>query len=234
MRLLVSVFLSILLAQAAAAQTPAPGAIDPAELRALAANYELANADGDRKCKIALDQKPAGSAFTLVYDRPACTKLFGFLGEVTAWAPGPAGSIKFVRANGRLVAEFTEGVGGIYEAIREGDAVYFLANLQFVDPKEFAQPADLVGNWNIARPTGTAVCQLVFTDQPSQDEGFQLSVQPGCDATLLRFDPASWRLERGDVVLQSKQGERLRFGKQEGGDWAKVPELPRPLVMKRP
>ena len=234
MRLLVSFFLSILLAQAAAAQMPAPGAVDPAELRALAANYELANADGDRKCKIALDQKPAGSAFTLVYDRPACTKLFGFLAEVAAWTPGPAGSIKFVRANGRLVAEFTEGVGGVYEAIREGDAVYFLANLQFVDPKEFAQPEDLVGNWNIARPTGTAVCQLVFTDQPSDDEGFKLSVQPGCDATILRFDPASWRLERGDVVLQSKQGERLRFGKQEGGDWAKVPELPRPLVMKRP
>ncbi|HEY8267336.1 MAG TPA: protease inhibitor Inh/omp19 family protein [Xanthobacteraceae bacterium] len=234
MRLLVSAFLSILLAQAAAAQSPAPRAVDPAELRALAANYELANADGNRKCKITLDQKPAGGAFTLLYDRPECIKLFGFLGEVTAWAPGPAGSIKFVRANGRMVAEFTEGVGGVYEAIREGDAVYFLANLQFVDPKEFAQPADLIGNWNIARPTGTATCQLVFTDQPSDDEGFKLSVQPGCDATLLRFDPASWRLERGDVVLQSKQGERLRFGKQEGGDWAKVPELPTPLVMKRP
>jgi len=234
MRLLVSSLLSILLAQAVAAQPPAPGAVDLAELRALAANYELANADGDRKCKITLDQKPAGSAFTLVYDRPECIKLFGFLGEVTAWAPGPAGSIKFVRANGRMVAEFTEGVGGVYEAIREGDAVYFLANLQFVDPKEFAQPADMIGNWNISRPNGTTVCQLVFTDQPSQDEGFQLSVQPDCDATLLRFDPASWRLERGDVVLQSKQGERLRFGKQEGGDWAKVPELPRPLVMARP
>lgn len=234
MRLLVSAFLSILFAQAAAGQSPAPGTVDPAELRALVANYELANADGDRKCKITLDLRPAGSAFTLVYDSPACIKLFGFLGEVTAWTPGPAGSIKFVRANGRLVAEFTEGVGGVYEAIREGDAVYFLANLQFVDPKEFAQPADLIGNWNIARPNGTTICRLVFTDQPSQDEGFQISVQPGCDATLLRFDPASWRLERGDVVLQSKQGERLRFGKQEGGDWAKVPELPRPLMMKRP
>ena len=85
MRLLVSAFLTILLAQAAAAQTPAPGAVDPAELRALAANYELANADGDRKCKITLDQKPAGGAFTLVYDRPACIKLFGFLAEVAAW-----------------------------------------------------------------------------------------------------------------------------------------------------
>ena len=234
MRLLVSAFLSILLAQAAAAQSPAPVAVDPAEMRALAANYELANADGNRKCKISLDQKPAGTAFTLVFDRAECIKLFGFLGEVSAWTPGPAGSIKFVRANGRLVAEFTEGVGGVYEAIREGDAVYFLANLQFVDPKEFAQPADLVGNWNISRPNGTTVCQLVFTDQSSQDEGFQLSVQPGCDATLLRFAPASWRLERGDVVLQSKQGERLRFGKQEGGGWVKVPELPRPLTMTRP
>ena len=93
-----------------------------------------------------------------------------------------------MRPNGRLVADFTQGVGGVYEAIREGDAVYFLANLQFVDPKEFAQPADLIGNWIISRPTGNAACQLVFTDQPSQDEGFQLSVR-----TRLRRHAAALR-----------------------------------------
>ncbi len=235
MRWSVSALLLIALIPAAAAQAPSPAPkVDPADLRALAANYELANADGDRKCPITLEQKPAGPGYVLVYDRPVCTKLFGFLSQVTAWLPGVGGSIRFVRADGRTIAEFTEGVGGQYEAIREGDAVYFLANLQFVDPKEFAQPADLVGIWNLSRPGGPPICQLEFSDQPSGDEGFQLKLQPGCDESLTRFDQVSWRIDRGDVVLQSKQGERLRFGKQEGGGWAKVPELPRPLVMSRP
>jgi len=233
MRAIVSWFLFLALTQAAAAQqTPSP-AVDPADLRALSANYELSNADGDRKCPMTLDQKPVGPGFTLVYDRPACMKLFGFLEEVVAWRPGPAGSIRFVRQDSRTVAEFTEGVGGEYEAIREGDAVYFLANLQFVDPKELAQPAELVGDWNVSRPGGAPICRLHFSDQPSKDEGYLLQVEPGCDPSIADFG-ASWRLDRGDVVLQSAAGDKLRFGKQEGGDWAKVPERPGPLVMTRP
>jgi hypothetical protein len=35
-------------------------------------------------------------------------------------------------------------------------------------------------------------------------------------------------------VLQSQAGDKLRFGKQEAGGWAKVPERPGPLVMTRP
>jgi hypothetical protein len=61
-----------------------------------------------------------------------------------------------------------------------------------------------------------------------------LLVEPGCDASIASFAPVSWRIERGDVVLQSKAGDKLRFGKQEGGGWAKVPERPGPMVMVRP
>jgi hypothetical protein len=231
---IVASFLSVAFACAASAQAPSPPPkVDPADLRALAANYELTNAAGDRKCPMTLDQKPAGVGFTLIYDKPVCTGLFAFLGQVTAWLPGVAGAIRFVRADGRTVAEFTEGVGGQYEAIREGDAVYFLANLQFVDPKEFAQPADIVGVWNLSRPGGQPICQVEFSDQPSGDEGYQLKLKPGCDETLVRFGPVSWRIDRGDVVLQSRSGEKLRFGRQEGGGWAKVPERPGPLVMTK-
>jgi hypothetical protein len=57
MRAIVSWFSFLALTLAAAAQQ-APGAlVDPAELRALAANYELANAEGDRKCPIALSSR---------------------------------------------------------------------------------------------------------------------------------------------------------------------------------
>ncbi len=234
------VFLRRLLAAAlfAAAVTSAmaqqAGKPDPEAVRALAANYELANADGDRKCPMTLDAKAAGPVLALVFDRTACVALFAFLGDVAGWLPGPAGSIRLMRANARPVLEFTEGVGGTYEGIREGDAVYFLTNLQYSDPAAAPQFADLVGAWNLSRPGGPAICRISLTDEPAASESFAVRVDANCDATVARFGPVAWRLERGDVLLLARNGDKLRFGRQEGGDWAKIPDTPRPLVMSRP
>ncbi|MDO8534074.1 MAG: protease inhibitor Inh/omp19 family protein [Xanthobacteraceae bacterium] len=235
MRLVAGILLALsAIASQAAGQTPAPaGKPDPAEVRALAANYELANADGNRKCPMTLETRHAGPGFALAYNRSQCSQLFGFLGEVAAWLPGIAGAILFVRSNGRTVAEFTEGVGGVYEAIREGDAVYFLANLQFVDPSERPQITDLFGDWNLSRPGAAPICRITLSDEAT-GEMFVVRMQPGCDATVARFEPVSWRLDRDDVVLLSPRGDVMRFGRQEGGGWAKVPETPRPLLMTRP
>jgi hypothetical protein len=216
------------------AKSNAAGKPNPADVRALVASYELANANGDRKCPIALEAKSAGPGFTLNFNRVECSQLFGFLGEVTAWLPGIAGAILFVHANGRTVAEFTEGVGGVYEAIREGDAVYFLANLQFVDPAERVQISDLYGDWNLSRRPGTAICRITLADEAAGENLLVMRVHPGCDAAVIRFGPVSWRLDRGDVVLLSQRGETLRFERGESGSWAKVPAVPRPLLMTRP
>ena len=234
---LVVVFLCTLfaLASPATGQAPtAPGKPDPAEVRALAANYELANADGTRKCRMILEARQAGSGFALVYNRAQCSQLFGYLSDVTAWLPGVAGAILLIRSNGKTVVEFTEGVGGVYEAIRENDAVYFLSNLQFVDPSERPQITDLFGDWNLSRPGGAPICRITLSDTSAGEERFAVIVQDGCDAAITRFGPVAWRFERGDIVLLSPNGESLRFGHQEGGGWAKVPDTPRPLLMTRP
>jgi protease inhibitor Inh len=225
---------ALLGALASAATAQQPGKPDPDAVRALAANYELANADGDRKCPITLDAKPAGPVLTLVFDRPACVALFAFLSDVAGWLPGPGGSIRLARANGRPVLEFTEGVGGTYEGIREGDAVYFLTNQQYSDPADAPQFADLLGDWNLSRPGGPAICRISLTDQAAANETFVMRVDANCDATIARLAPVAWRLERGDVLLIAKNGDKLRFGRQEGGDWTKIPDTPRPLVMSRP
>jgi len=223
------------LASLATGQTPnASGKPNPVEVRALAANYELANADGSRKCRMMLETRQAGSGFALVYNRAQCSQLFGYLGDVTAWLPGVAGAILFIRSNGKTVIEFTEGVGGVYEAIRENDAVYFLSNLQFVDPSERPQITDLFGDWNLSRPGGAPICRITLSDTSAGEERFAVTVQAGCDATIMRFGPVAWRFERGDVVLLSPSGESLRFGRQEGGGWTKVPDTPRPLLMTKP
>lgn len=224
----------LLIVASAAAQTPS-GASKPdaAAVRALAVNYELSSADGARKCAVTLDIRPVGQAFMINMNRQLCGQALGFMNEVHAWLPGVAGSILFMGQNGRVVAEFTEGVGGIYEALRENDGVYFLANLQFVDPTMMVQVTDILGEWNFMRPGGGTICRAIFTDEVAGEELFALRLQPKCDASIEKFGPVAWRLQRGDLVLLSAQGESLRFERQEAA-WHKVPDKPRPLLMVRP
>jgi Protease inhibitor Inh len=213
----------------ALAQAPEGG-----DVKALVANYELSSASGDRKCAVNLDAKPIGPGFALVYDKPACLPQFGFLKDTVAWLPGAGGSIRFINSAKRTVTEFTEGVGGRYEALRENDGVYFLANLQYVDPGEAPQIADLLGDWNLIRPGGGPICALMLTDQATGDDTLVMSVKPGCDSSITRFGPTSWVLDHGDIILFSGKGERLRFGRQQEGGWAKVPDRPNPLLLARP
>ena len=235
-------FLVSVLAGPAVAQAPNPIAPTPEvtakptipDAKTLAANYELASASGDRKCLVTLDAKPTGPGFAIVYDRTQCPQLFGFLTETLAWLPGVAGSIRFVNAAKRTVTEFTEGVGGQYEALREEDGVYFLSNLQFVDPIDMPKFADVVGDWNLARPGGPAICTITLTDQTTGEDTFAVVVKEGCDQSITRFGPTTWFMDRGDIILLSAKQERLRFGRQQEGDWAKVPDTPRPLLMARP
>ena len=217
----------------ALAQAP-KAKIDPADVKLLAANYELANADSSLTCMITLDPKPAGPGLYLAFDRAQCGSRFGFLGEVAAWIPGIAGAILFIGPDSRTVTEFTEGVGGVYEAIREGDAVYFLANLQFVDPSQRVQIADLFGEWDIAPPDGNSICRLTLTEEVAGNETFNVRLASPCDAGIVQFGPVFWQLERDDIVLRSRSSETLRFERQEGNVWMKVPEKPRPLQLSRP
>jgi hypothetical protein len=234
-RLACLLILAIALAVPAFAQAPetdlAPRIPDAKQL---AADYELQSAPGDRKCVVTLETKPVAAGYALAFDRAACTPLFRFLSDTVAWLPGIAGSIRFVNAAKRTVSEFTEGVGGQYEALLEGDGVYFLTNLQFVQPNDLPTFADAVGEWNISRPNGPAICSLTLTEQAAGDDLFKASVKAGCDPAITRFGPVRWYLDRGDIVLLSSRDERLRFGRQPEGNWTKIPEQPRPLLLSRP
>jgi hypothetical protein len=221
------VIVALLCAAAARAQ-------DMAAARGLASNYQLADAIGERRCPMALEAKAAAPGFTLVYDKAVCIPLFGYLADVVAWQPAPAGGINFVNSKGVVIAEFTEGVGGVYEAIRENDGVYFLSNLRIADPGTFVQVADMVGDWFLRRPQGPPLCRITLTDQPAGEERLALRIAEKCDAAITNFGPVAWRLDRGDFVLISGKDERLRFGRNDDGIWAKVPDRPRPLLMTRP
>lgn len=221
--------LFLLVAASAHAQDNGPA-------RALASNYQLADAIGERKCSIALEAKTVPGGFALSYDRAACRAMFAHLAEVAAWQPAPAGGINLVTAKGTIVTEFTEGVGGVYEAIRDNDGVYFLTNLRIADTSE-VKAEDVAGEWNFSRPDGPAICRIALTREAAGDNRFAVRLAPGCDGAITGFGPATWQLSNGDIVLYSKTGEVIRLGRNDEGLWARVPDQknprPRPLLMTR-
>lgn len=210
---------------------------DNTAARTLASNYQLADALGERKCPIMLEAKPATPGFSMTFDRVACRTAFAHLADVVAWQPAPAGGINFINAKGTVITEFTEGVGGVYEAIRENDGVYFLANLRIADANE-TNVADVIGDWNLSRPGGPAICRVTLTNEPAGDNRFALRVANGCDSALAAFAFFTWQLNSGDVLLYSKTSELIRLGRNEEGIWSRVPDQkqsrPRPLLMTRP
>lgn len=224
--------------QETAQETPqeAPREPTPAErATALADSYQLTNADGDRVCPIAIGDKPRkGSAtFEVSFDKASCAATILFSADIAAWAPGPGDSIRFSSPDGKLVAEFTEGIGGTWEALREGDGVYFLVNPRLADPA--IRPADLAGAWDLAQTPGTPICRVELTDTPEGSDTFRLTLGNVCAASVVALAPDRWRLDGGDLWLLTAKGEGLRFARQEDGSWEKVPPGDgEPLVLTRP
>ncbi|WP_371347499.1 AprI/Inh family metalloprotease inhibitor [Ancylobacter sp. IITR112] len=206
---------------------------------ALAAEYRLTNADGDRVCVLTLSDKPHGrgrampARYDLAFDRQACAGAILFSVDIASWSPGPGNAIRLQGAEGGLVAEFTEGVGGTWEALREGDGVYFLVNPHLADPA--LRAADLVGGWDLAEQAGKPLCRLELTDAEAGSGTFRARLAAGCPARLAALAIDRWRLDDGSLVLLSATGEGLRFAAQEDGGWEKVPpDEGSPLLLSRP
>ena len=210
--------------------------VDPVLMAAaqkMAGVFVLSSADGARTCPVTLRADPVGSGFALGIDARACAAI-AFSQQIAAWAPDGAGGLRFVSAQGKLVAEFTSASEGNYEALREGDGVYFLADPAIRDQATLSIE-DMIGEWTLARTPGTPVCTLSLTTDPAPGGGQRVRVAPDCDPGLTSFAPSSWRIDGGTVVITSGSGApMLRFARQEDGGWAKIPERGRPLLMSRP
>ncbi|MFG1282898.1 protease inhibitor Inh/omp19 family protein [Xanthobacter autotrophicus] len=223
---------------ATAPRPPAPARLDPAVRDAgarLAAPFRLGNADGSRSCPFALKAEPAGPGLAVDFDRPACA-IIAFSAQVVAWLPDPSGSLRLLNAQGRTVAEFTEGANGSFEALREGDGVYFLTNPSAADEDTEIKVDEVVGEWDLARQAGTPICRWTLLDQPATNgKGKALAIAAGCDPALLRFGPVAWDIEGGNILVRGDTDAAvIRFARQEDGGWARTPERGRPLLMNRP
>lgn len=215
---------------------PAPARLDEASQRLaerLAGPFRLASADGERGCDLTLALQPAGAGLAVTLDRAACAAI-AFSAQVSAWVPDPSGAIRLLNEHGRAVAEFTEATGGSFEALREGDGVYFLAPPSASDGIP-ATAEEVMGEWLLSRQAGVPVCRWTLSDAHAARGGYLLQVAPDCDDSLARFGPATWELSGGNILVRGvAEGPTIRFARQEDGTWARVPERGRPLLMTRP
>ncbi len=230
MRLLVAFLLA--LASPALAQTPAPrSSPQPSDAaRALVGVWELSNPDRDRRCTLTfkLDAAAPGRSVT---QGATCAAAFPDLRVAAAWTMGSDDALKLIDAKGVVLLELTEVESGMYETTPRFTH-YFLQTLAATGQERITD--DLFGEWQITRGPGRAICALTLGNTAHDADSFVLTLKPGCDQTITRFNPVSWKLDRGQFVVLAANGQAWRFEENEANIWSRIPAARPPMLMVRP
>jgi hypothetical protein len=138
--------------------------------------------------------------------------------------------LRLLDKTGNAVIELTEAETGIFDGFQPGEGRYVL---QSAAAAPVHSPEDLLGDWAIARGTGKPICLLTLANNPAGADNLSLKVKPGCDPFVARFAPASWKIDRGDLVLVSARGNTWRFEEDDANTWMRVPETADPVLLVR-
>src|SRR5262249_24392921 len=130
---------------------------------------------------------------------------------------------------GNSVIELSEAETGIFDGFQPGEGRYVLQSA--ATPPRTGD--DLAGDWGIARGTGKPVCLLTLANNPAGPDNLQLQVKPGCHPFVVRFNPVSWRVDRGELVLVAARGQTWRFEESDPNTWTRVPESTDPVILQR-
>lgn len=223
------------LAQAPAQQAPqpepaAPQAADP--VKGMAGVWELSNSDRDRVCNLTFKSEPTKTGSQLDFDA-ACGDAIPPLKDVEGWTLANQ-TLKLVDARGRAVFELTEVEVGIFEGERKDEGLYFLqtaASAAVFAPKRSAD--EIAGEWSMVK-ADKPVCSLNFTKTATKGfDEYRLSVRQPCDPAMTRLNPNVWRLDKGELVLASPNGQAWRFEEREPRKWWRVPEGGEQIVLQK-
>jgi hypothetical protein len=59
-------------------------------------------------------------------------------------------------------------------------------------------------------------------------------VKPGCgDSAVTRFAPTGWRMDEGELMLMSPNGQTWQFEQSDTNTWQRVPESSVPVLLVR-
>jgi hypothetical protein len=196
---------------------------------AMIGSWEFSNADHDKICRFAFRTDASAGGYRVDVDRN-CSVLFPSTKDVVGWNLDSYGNLRLLDKTGNAVLELTEAETGIFDGFQPGEGRYVL---QSAAAAPVHSPEDLVGDWAIARGTGKPICVLTLANNPAGADNLSLKVKPGCDQFVARFAPASWKIDRGDLVLVSARGNTWRFEEDDANTWMRVPETADPVLLVR-
>ena len=197
------------------------------EAKEMQGTWEISNADRDKLCTVTLTPEPAPGGMKLEFE-PACAEAFELTKQIRAWRRHKDG-LHFVDSRGRVLLNLDEVEQGMFEGMRPGEGRYFVQSLTAVRAE--AKPEQVFGEWHVSRGTDESICVITLSNKPA-GENFSLELKPGCGALVTGFNPTSWHMDRGELVISSARGS-WRF--EEAGEiaWRRVPEGTDPLWLVR-
>lgn len=218
---------------ASLACAPLARAQDAATLKKdMIGQWELATTDRSKTCVVTLKSDTGPQGFKLELE-PGCATALPFTADISAWSIKGLGDIvRLQDTAGQPVIDFTEVETGIFEGLRTGEGVYILQNLAAA--RSLAKSMDqMIGDWAMVRGNGQAICGLTLTNTEADKDNFQVFLKPKCDPAVAAFAPTQWRLEHGQILLQSARGETWQFEADDNAQWRRVPDSADPLIMLR-
>jgi hypothetical protein len=195
--------------------------------------WELATTDRSKTCVVTLKADPdPQQAFKLELE-PGCAKALPFTADIAAWSIKGLGDIvRLQNTAGEPVIDFTEVETGIFEGLRSGEGVYILQDLAAA--RSLTKSMDqMIGDWAMVRGNGQTICGLTLTNTEASQDNFQVFLKPKCDPAVAAFAPTQWRLDHGQILLQSAKGETWTFEADDNAQWRRVPDSTDPLIMLR-
>lgn len=193
--------------------------------------WELSTAGRDKTCVMTLknENSPQGLKLELEKD---CAAALPFAKSIAAWSVKGLDLVRLQDARGESVIDFTEVESGIFEGRREGEGIYLLQNLAAA--RALSKSTDqLIGDWTMVRGSGKSICGLTLTNTETTPENFAVFLKPRCDPLVAAFAPTMWRIERGELLMQSAKGEIWRFEADDNAQWRRIPDSADPLLLTR-
>lgn len=185
--------------------------------------WELSNSERDKLCNLTFKTDPAKGGFKVEFDA-ACVGSIPALKGIEAWTLNNE-TLRLLDGRGRAVFEMSEVEIGIFEGERKDEGLYFLQTAESAavfTPKRSVE--QMTGEWSMTK-LEKPVCDLTLTDRPTKGfDEFVLSLKSPCDPAMTRLNPNVWRLDRGELVLVSPNGQVWRFEESEPSKWRRVPE----------
>ena len=211
------------------AQPPQNAPADP--VAAVVGAWELSNADRDKTCRLNFRADATAGGYKIDVDKN-CPNVFPSTKEITAWAVDNYGSLRLLNAQGEAVIELTEVESGMYDGFTPEEGRYVM---QSAAAAPVRSADDMIGDWSIARSTGKPICALTLanTAAAAGSDNLALKLKPGCDVLITRFGPTSWRMDNGELVLQSARGQTWRFEENDTNTWQRLPESADPILLVR-